>query len=203
MKKLSFRLMAPAVVLSFSCPIFAAEKFPSPFGLEWGMSHAELQAVGFSAPKPLEDFEYATSVSTPKPWSQGNSYFALSYKDKLVKAIVESKPITDDVYGSEGKALYSSVKSILVKKYGNPSSEFEHTGMKLYDDADEFYQCLEYSGCGGYMASFSVGGGSIQVSIEGSRRGQGNVKITYESPAFYNAKEAIEAQDAKSDSSAF
>lgn len=203
MNVLYFRLMAPAVVLSLSFSVFAAEKFPSPFGLEWGMSHAELQAVGFSAPKSLENFEYAVSVSTPKPWSQGDSYFVLTYKDKLVKAFVESKPITDDVYGSEGKALYSSVKSILIKKYGNPSSEFEHTGMELYDESDEFYQCLEYSGCGGYISSFSVGGGYIQVSIEGSRRGEGTVKITYESPAFYNAKESINAQDAKSDSSAF
>ena len=203
MKCFSFCLTAPAVVLSLSFPVFAAEKFPSPFGLDWGMSHAELQAVGFSAPKSLEDFEYATSVSTPKPWSQGDSYFVLTYKNKLVKAFVESKPITNDVYGSKGKELYRSVKNILTEKYGNASSEFEHTGITLYDESDEFYQCLAYSGCGGYMSSFEVSGGHIQVSIEGGRRGEGAVKITYESPAFYTAKQEIESLDAKSDSSAF
>ncbi|MEL0638494.1 hypothetical protein V6259_17220 [Marinomonas sp. TI.3.20] len=202
MKYVPLRFVAPVLALSCTFSVSAAEKFPSPFGLEWGMSNAQLQAVGFSVPKKLDQFRVLTSVSTPKPWSQGDTYIALTYRDKLVKAIVNSKSITGDAYGSEGKALYTKVKTLLTKKYGTPESHFERTGMKLYEDADEFYQCLGYSGCGFYYSSYSVSGGNIQVTLKGSGRGRGYVVITYESPAFYNAKKAIDLKNSQSDSSA-
>ncbi|GAB3481644.1 hypothetical protein [Marinomonas epiphytica] len=203
MNKLSLRCVAPALLLSSAFSVSAAEKFPSPFGLEWGMNHAELQAIGFSAPEKYEEFSFLSSVSAPKPWSQGDEYLVLTYKDKLVKAIVSSKDITGDAYGSKGKELYKQVTALLTKKYGEPSSSYERTGLNLYKDSDEFYQCLEYSGCGTYFSSYTVSGGVIQATIEGRGRGKGYVKIVYESPAFYNAKKEIEEAHSQTDVDAF
>lgn len=177
--------------------------FPAPFGLTWGMSNQDLVQAGFDSPRPTGQFEYLTSVTAPKPWSKGDQYLALTYKDKLVKLIVSSKAITGDVYGTEGKALYENVKSIMTKKYGQPSDKLEYVGMKLYDDSDEFYQCLSYDGCGIYITQYKLAGGMLGVQLEGERRGKGYVQITYESPAFITAKDEVNNANRAEDQEAF
>lgn len=199
MKKISVALLISA----FSITAFSADPFPEPFGLQWGMSEAQLKKSGFANVGPSGRFNVMTSVSTPKAWSKGDSYMAVTYKKKLVKVVAHSKSFKSDIYGSEGKSLYNQVKSLLVKKYGEPDTHYEHIGMKLYDESDEFYQCLKYSGCGSYISLFKNDGGFISVELEGTGRGQGYLSVGYESPEFYAAKNTIEQDNSTSDSDAF
>lgn len=188
---------------SFSVMVSAAEPFPEPFGLNWTMTETQLKKSGFKSATPAGKFNVLTSVSTPKAWSKADTYMAVTYQKKLVKVIAHSRAFTSDIYGSDGKALYSQVKSLLTKKYGEPDTQYEHTGLKLYDDSDEFYQCLKYDGCGTYLSLFKVDGGIVAVQLKGTGRGKGYLSVGYESPAFYAAKNTIEQSNTESDTEAF
>ncbi len=176
-----------------------AEKFPEPFGLTWNMTETDLRGIGFSPATDDGDLSILTSVSAPKAWSKAESYFAVTYKGKLVKAGATSVNFTNDIYGSEGKAEFARLKALLTKKYGAPQSSYERIGGKLYDEADEFYQCLEYAGCGAYLATFEMVGGLIGLQLEGKRRGEGYIRLLYESPEFSIAKAKIEQGNLSSD----
>lgn len=181
----------------------AADTFPEPFGLTWGMSEAGLKKLGFTQVNDSEGLRLFSSVSAPKAWSKAENYVAVTYKGKLVKAAAVSTDFTDDIFGSEGKSTYEQVKSLLTKKYGSPSTHYERVGGALYDDADEFYQCLNYSGCGAYLSIFEYAGGVISIQLKGKRRGEGFLTIGYESPQFLEAKKEIERGDLESDTDAF
>ena len=181
----------------------AADVFPEPFGLAWGMSESGLQKLGFNQVSDSGGLKVFSSVSAPKAWSKAENYVAVTYQGRLVKAAAVSMDFTDDIYGSEGKETYNQVKDLLTKKYGSPSKHYERVGGKLYDDSDEFYQCLDYSGCGAYLSIFDYAGGVISVQLKGKRRGQGFLTIGYESPSFAVAKKEIERGDLESDADAF
>ncbi len=75
----------------------------------------------------------------------------------------------------------------------------EISGLKLWDEPDEFYQCLDYSGCGFWMSAFEdkESGIAVGLQLEGLRRGRGFIKLTYEGPfwaTFIDAKEKIESE---------
>ncbi|MBB1488632.1 hypothetical protein [Oceanospirillum sediminis] len=195
----------PLILLasSFSVMVSAAEPFPEPFGLNWGMTESQLKKSGFKSASPAGKFNVLTSVSTPKAWSRADTYMAVTYRKKLVKVIAHSRAFTSDIYGRDGKALYNQVKSLLIQKYGEPKRSHERTGLALYDDADEFYQCLKYSGCGNYISLFEYQNGYISVQLEGTGRGKGYLSVAYESPAFYAAKNTIEQSNNQSDTEAF
>lgn len=195
------------IILGGVLPISSAygeenKSFPEPFGLSWDMSSEELKKYGFVKKNSSTDFDIYSSYRAPKSWSQAESYVALTYNDKLVKVVANTRKFSKDIYGSKGKSVYKSVNELLVNKYGEPDSVSEVVGNKLYDEKDEFYQCLKYSGCGYFFSSYSVGGGSIFVQLEGVRRGEGFLSITYESPYFIHALEDIKAKDFESDSNA-
>ena len=200
---MTLRTFALISILLVPLSTLANEDFPAPFGLRWDMSEAELKSVGFSHTTTNGGLDLYASVSVPKSWSKGDTYLAVFYQGNLVKLAANSIHFTDDVYGTEGKKTYSQLKNLLTKKYGQPTNQLERVGLSLYDDSDEFYQCLEYSGCGAYATVFEYAGGTIGISLNGVRRGEGYLTIGYESPAFSRAKRAIEQRDASADEDTF
>ena len=198
MNKLATVLVVAALPLLAN----AQAEFPAPFGLTWDMSVSELKAVGFSHTTDSDGFAMYSSVSVPKAWSKAETYLAMVYKGRLVKVAAVSTDFTGDTYGSEGKKVYGQMKALLTKKYGAPDTSLERIGIKLYDEADEFYQCLEYSGCGYYTSIFSYAGGTIGVQLKGKRRGEGYITIGYESPQFESASAAIERGEESEDEDA-
>jgi len=188
--------------LVLALPVYS-EEFPAPFGLTWKMSEKELRSHGFSDVSNTGGLTIMQSFSAPKAWSKAEKYYAVTYEGKLVKAIAISKSFIDDVYGIKGKELYNQMKSILTKKYGAPTNSYEVVGNALYDDPDEFYQCLGYSGCGSYLAIYELQGGTIGLQLEGERRGRGYLRVGYESLYFSEAKAQINSANTESDTEAF
>lgn len=65
------------------------------------------------------------------------------------------------------------MKSKLTAKYGTPTNSYEYIGRKLWDEYDEFYQCLAYSGCGAWISLFeSKAGESIALQLNASVAGK-------------------------------
>jgi len=92
-----------------------------------------------------------------------------------------SKKIKSDVYGTEGQKEYFKYKEALTNKFGKPKNSLEVVGLEVFEDSDEFYQCLTYDGCGCYVSLF---GDHLTLKLEGIERGKGNLIITYKSELF-------------------
>ena len=156
----------------------------APFGLHWGESKQKLNKSGVVFEKCITDRELSicTTKKPIKPVSFGDIYqLVIDSKRGLQKVAMLSNDITDDITGSEGKELYAKVKSSLIKKYGE-AKDYEYSGWKIYDEYDEFYQCLAYPGCGSWLSYWEPqNGGTVSVSLKGIGRGKGYLKITYES----------------------
>ena len=180
-------------------------KFSAPFGLEWGMSKEQVTEMGVNlTPHPSAKGAYTAKI-LPKNLSDAEEYYLVFEQGfGLVKVSAHTKNITSDLYGSKGKERYSQLKTAIVNKYGKPSRELEATGRaRIYDNIDEFYQCLNYDGCGYWVSLWgNSAGGGIALNIEGLSRGTGYIALTYESLAFYTAHEKEEAEKSRSDEDA-
>ena len=178
MKKLLFII---STIISFNS--FSSD---GPFGTTWGQSVGELEKAGMiCAEKETDsknDLVTCKTSSLPKDISIKDFYYLL-FSDTygLQKVVMISSDITGDITGREGKELYNKYKSVLVKKYSKPTFELETVGVKLYDEYDEFYQCLAYDGCGSYLSIFEPEeGGAVSIELKGLARGKGYIKLGYE-----------------------
>ena len=166
----------------------------APFGLKWGQ---KFPLTKCTETKDLSGNLVACQTrSVPKPLKGVDFVYLLMYKGNLVKVSVYMKDISEDPYGVKGVEEYERIKGILAKKYGESSGNYEYLGRELYQESSEFYQCLNYTGCGMFMTFWGEDSvGQIALSLEGTRRGQGFLKIIYESHAFFQMKEVLDSQD--------
>ena len=177
-------------------------KYAAPFGLEWGLSKEQVTAMGveLTSTNPVKGIY--TAKTLPKNLSDAEDY-VLVFKQEfgLVKVSALTSDITRDVYGSKGKERYSQLKTAVANKYGKPDDEFEYTDHGI--DSDQFYQCLAYDGCGAWASYWAdtegETDGSIALNIRGVSRGTGFIHLSYESAAYYTAKEQEEAEKSRSD----
>ena len=159
----------------------------APFGFEWGQTKSDISSKGID----LTDCSVSESIpvescqtkNAPKKFSKADFFFLYFASDEgLHKIAMLGQDIKSDAYGTNGKEQYRSLKTSLTKKYGKPSSVFEWTGRELYKDADEFYECLKYQGCGNHTSYWLEGvEGTIGLDLKGVSRGAGFLKLTYES----------------------
>ena len=176
----------------------------APFGLGWGANRQSLEAMSITLSECTTDgrLEFCYADNLPKSASMADKYVLILDKEfGLQKVMMLSKDITSDATGSEGKELYGNVKSNLANKYNEPKS-YEYSGIKLYDEYDEFYQCLAYDGCGAWLAIWDVDGG-IVLELKGLGRGKGYLKLTYESPKWAEIVDALNNQKDQNDADAF
>lgn len=177
-----------------------------PFGIDWGKSLSEIEAMGVTCSnKSTEDrFTICKTTSLPKNLSISEQY-ALYFDKKyhLQKVQMVSRNIENDITGSDGKETYSDLKSKLTEKYGTPTNSYEYIGRKLWDEYDEFYQCLAYSGCGTWLSLFeSKAGEVIALQLKGLGRGKGYITLAYEGPSWSNAVDAYKSKESEADADA-
>ncbi len=175
------------------------------FGLRWGMSISEVRAAGVALKKEQADrtLEIYSSTSAPREISNAESYVFVFSEGKLVKLRYVGKNITDDAFGTSGKEQFESLKTALTEKYGIPDNNFQNVGGRLFKEADEFYQCLAYSGCGMWVSIFKSPDKYLMLELKGIRRGTGYVSLTAEaSPQWNEAMQRQKQQKNKSDKDA-
>ena len=175
-----------------------------PFGVDWGMSISSLNAAGADCTldeRNVESFDTYQCAKLVKPFSNADFFLIYAHPTQGVQRIsMLGETIEDDPYGITGLERYKAYKSALTKKYGEPTSSYEYKGGALYKDADEFYECIDYAGCGSQMSIFKKDGVSVLVKINSSgRRGRGWVSISYEGPQYMNLVNAFEEAQNASD----
>lgn len=199
MKKIVF-------LLSLFMPMYSlAAEISAPFGFEWGKTKLDIESTGIKLTECQEKTGVTTCRTTipPKGVSFGETYLLFIDRDKgLQKLILIGKTIKSDITGSEGKAIYEKIKSGLSEKYGKPES-YEYSGRKLYDEYDEFYQCLKYDGCGSWFSFWSPAeGGSSSLELNGLQRGAGFLRLAYESKEWASIVNSIENRKLSEDNDA-
>ena len=193
------------VFIVFSPSSYSAES--GPFGLVWGMKESDIRSKGVKLERKSSDnnLERFNATSLPKNLSMSESYALIVHSRLgLQKVVMLSKDITGDVYGSEGKEAFADLKGKLTSKYGDPTNGLERVGMKLYEERDEFYQCLAYDGCGIWVALFEDKSQEdyVALALKGLGRGKGYIELTYEGPRWSDAVKARKSDISKSDADA-
>jgi len=172
-----------------------AEDIPAPMGLTWGASDDDLTSK-FGAIKAGDQKGYEIFIINKPPITLGNidSVIGITYpKLGLVKVVLAST-ISNDAFGTAGSKLYADFKAKLTEKYGKPKS-YEYINKKLYTEADEYYQCLNYEGCGSMISFFKEGQPSnVSLELSGKMRGEGALKISYESNLFSESQKSAEKE---------
>lgn len=190
---LSAFILALAVTLSGPA---VAESAAAPFGLQWGMDVADLGALDINIESTTRSGNLTVVNVRETPQSFDDTYlvnllFAKDYG--LVKVRWMSNDIENDITGKQGRQIFRGIKGSLAASYGEPTDEAQVIGARLYDQDDEFYQCLAYRGCGVWSAIWEQKpSGGILLSIEGLGAGKGFVQLDFESEGWRAAIEAYE-----------
>ena len=204
------------VSLSLSFYLNIGANVAPPSQLDWGKTKAQMIISGYqfnSCQFGLDNaIEFCRVDNIKKPISFAEIYtvyFVNNYG--LLKVLVQGKDITNDTYGSDGKSQYAKIKSSLINKYPNidgyQTESFEWIGRKLYNESDEFYECLSYDGCGSHMAFIyssneSVEKGTVSIELKGYSRGLGGINLTYESSLWAEALDWAQNRQSQADDDA-
>ncbi len=163
----------------------AARPAEAPFGLKWGMHLNDLEGLGVQINSTSKNGDLtivnAKTMAQAFPDTATVNMLFDSHAG-LVKVRWIGKPITDDLVGTKGRAKYGEMKKMVLQNLGNPTDETMVVGARLFDQEDEFYQCLSYDGCGVWSTLWEQKpSGGVLLSIEGEGPGRGFVQIDYES----------------------
>ena len=208
------KLLLPTLLFGFFLNLNA--NIAAPSGLEWGKSKSNMTADGYTfsgCTLLLEGaIEYCNTV-VKKPISFAESYTVYFIEDYgLLKVWVSGQTISSDIYGTNGKEKYNGVKKSLINKYseseGYKANSYEWISQKLYNESDEFYQCLAYDGCGTHITYISSkddasNKGIVSVELLGLNRGSGYISLTYESDEWGEALDSANAKQNQADEDAF
>lgn len=156
-----------------------------PFGLKWGMQQGELSELGIKVKERSRSGELTVVSSEEIPDAFADTKLVNMLFDRelgLVKVRWISYDIETDPDGSLGRSKYGEMKAIIASELGDPTDETLVVGARLFDQQDEFYQCLAYEGCGVWSALWEhAPSGGVLLSVEGTGPGTGFVQMDYES----------------------
>ena len=162
-----------------------------PFGLKWGMKQGDLSELGIKVGERTQTGELTVVKAEEIPDAFADTKMVNMLFDRqlgLVKVRWISYDIEADPNGSLGRSKYGEMKAIIASQLGEPTDETLVVGARLFDQEDEFYQCLAYEGCGVWSALWEHSpSGGVLLSVEGVGAGKGFVQIDYESANWQQA----------------
>lgn len=196
------------LVLGSICSAATAQQREAPFGFVWGQTLDEIEKItGSEANLELlwgrvHNLDTKSAPSTPP--DTNHISLAVDPELGLGRVIWFSTTIQSDAYGTTGKENYQKYKALLSKKYGKPETSGEIIGKKLWDEADEFYQCLAYDGCGMYISIWEAEDGfSVMLQLRGLSRGTGFIYIVYEGPNWDDIVDEVNNAAAEAEEDSF
>lgn len=145
----------------------------------------------------IEDLTVRTTQTAPVPLDPGAAYVLSYYKGRLLKVAAISSEITDDPMGTEGKATFNDLVAVFTERYGKPFDGLQASGSTVYRRADEFYECLKYTGCGLWMAVFKTPEKTASIRLKGVSRGKGYINVTVEAAEWSGVVDQINAAKSK------
>lgn len=181
------RYLILILALLIATPVLAEETIDNKvLGLEFGQTITQVKAAGValtSAGDPEFGVKMFTADKVPSEIPGFEQYFLMFFDDKLTKVKLIGKTMSNDPYGSTGKAAFESLRTSLKKKY-KETDGMQRVGIKLFKDPSEFYQCLGYAGCGMWISILKGGGRSLVLELKADGRDGGFLALTIEGPMY-------------------
>ena len=174
--------------------------FDPSFGLSWDTSPADFASQFTVAEQEVSGDLIILRSSAEDESLPSNTDFltAIFWNDRLVKFYWASDNFTDDPFGSEGQAAFSTLSANLEKKLG-VGEDWTYSGQELWKEPDEFYQCIAYEGCGAWITFWvnpGVANNIAVLELIGLDRGVGYLKYGMEHPNWYIHNDKQEQVDA-------
>jgi hypothetical protein len=142
------------------------EQTGAPLGLEWGLSTAQVRALGVDLKDvPLKDYgsSYA-AARLPKIIADTETVLlSFGFDDKLWRIVMVSKAFTNDPYGSAVRSRYDELSNELAEKYGR-GEQHHQPGEGVYAEADKFVAAL-HMGNTWYYTNYTTNLLWVQLSI--------------------------------------
>jgi hypothetical protein len=201
--------VAIVIIVYIGGSVCADEKdiLPTSFGLEWGRDFNQVRdTYDYSGVKKDSSGNFEILTINTGDFLPSNTDFLqlLVHPDAgLVKFTWFSDNFTSDLYGTSGKEGFDEMVNILNKKYGFQSKKITFSGLELWDEPDEFYQCLKHTGCGAWVAFWGSDNNSnlnedaaASIELKGLGRAEGYLEFSVEHPDFYRILQNHAQRDA-------
>jgi len=170
------------LVVIFTCVIVPARAAElAPFGLSWGASKEQAEALGvqLTAAGQDENGKNFVAKNLPKILSDIKIVIlSFGFNNQLHRVAAIGKNIDNDPYGSEVKKRYQSLSRLLTKKYGKGDVN-HHQDTKVWTDADDFLMGLKQRRSWHYT-DFARDNITIRLGIHGSSRDSGSYILIYQ-----------------------
>jgi hypothetical protein len=163
------RVLTAATLLwgTLLCPASGQpEQNEAPFGLTWGQSSGQIQAVGVEL-KSIDRADYGkTFVATRLPRAladQETALLSFGHNDKLWRIVALGRPNENDPTGASVRARYDELRGILEEKYGRAKS-VHRLGDHFYSKPENFVYGIS-KGESYWYSSFENNGAEIELAI--------------------------------------
>ncbi|MGO9741644.1 MAG: hypothetical protein ACLPN5_09070 [Roseiarcus sp.] len=154
----------------------------APFGLKWGVSAADVKALGIKLSdfndKKMFGISYrATELTKIVPDA---AFVALSFgfQDKLWRIVVIGQNVENDPYGNGVKARYKELAAALSEKYGRGKPN-EYQDSEMWKNADEFLMGINV-GRSWYYTDFDTPNVFVQLGIQAEGGSTAHWRLIYE-----------------------
>ena len=179
-----------------AAPIVAAKNGPwtGPFGVQMGLSVADLEAAGLTIKK--EQPGIYSSKSTPSPHKAFEGYnFVISDVSGLCKVNAVGKDIATNSFGEDLRSAFKELKGALTEKYGEPSDDYDFLRKgSIWRDSRDWMMALKQKDR--TLASFwslkstSHGGlEAVMLDASATNSNEGYITLRY---SFKNESECLE-----------
>ncbi len=180
--RFNFPLMILAALITVA-PFAAAadDRNAAPFGLEWGMSSAEVRELGLEL-KDAQVRDYGTSFTAtklPKIISDVETVLlSFGYNDKLWRVAALSRTFANDPHGSAVISRFDELAAVLVEKYGRGTPHYQYDPNPLMKGEDFLYQVE--AGKAWHYTDFATPTIHVQLIIGASSTSDGSYRIIFE-----------------------
>jgi len=183
-----------SIIFLFALGTAQANEMLTELGLAWGQTQKTLSAKGYQLTNCLTKKSVTSCDVTHHIEGPALDAMYILFFDKydgLQKFQMPVSYLEDDATGTKGIDLYHKLKANLTKRYDEPKS-YEYAGQKLYTGQDEFYQCLQYDGCGAWVSFWNTSDGDfVYINLVGVDKGAGYLILFYESKRWQELVEAM------------
>jgi len=158
-----------------------AQSDQAPLGLKWGLSQAEITALGAEFREEKEDSYGKGVVFTKLPQVIADAEIVLGsfgYNDRLYRIVIISKSFANDPFGSSVLSRYNSLSSLLSEKYGKPTVN-HRLGDSIYAEPRYFLSGVN-NGRTSWYTNFKTPEIFVQLGLFAEDGSSGRWKIIYE-----------------------
>lgn len=163
-------------------PVFAQDELP--FGLEWGLSEAQLSPIlPIAEERSGEHFNVYRIDDLPRAVGDAVAHdLWVTAQHGLQRVAVRGQTMRKDPAGDKLRQRYRELQEVLRSRYGEALETYEYSGREEYGQPYEFNLCLEHEGCGRWESHYASEETRVVLRLRGLDRDSGYYRIVFEGP---------------------